>query len=121
VTNIETIRSFISAWSRLDSYELSDYFTEDGSYHNMPMSPIVGKENVRTFIKNFSANWTETDWQILNIVEEENIVFCERIDMTKSTQGDVDLPCFGVFEMQDGKIHVWRDYFDLGTYTGAMS
>jgi len=26
-----------------------------------------------------------------------------------------------VYEMQDGKIKVWRDYFDLATYTGAFS
>jgi limonene-1,2-epoxide hydrolase len=32
----------------------------------------------------------------------------------------VDLPCAGVFEMQGGKIKVWRDYFDLGTYVKAM-
>jgi limonene-1,2-epoxide hydrolase len=33
----------------------------------------------------------------------------------------VDLPCCGVFEMTDGKIRVWRDYFDLGTYTRAAA
>ena len=33
----------------------------------------------------------------------------------------VDLPCCGVFEMQDGKIKVWRDYFDMGTYVQALS
>jgi len=33
----------------------------------------------------------------------------------------VDLPCVGVFEMRDGKIAVWRDYFDLGTYQRAMA
>ena len=121
MTNIEIIRRFVSAWSRLDPDELSDYFEEEGSYHNMPMQPIVGKENVRAFIEGFSSSWTETEWHILNIVEEDNTVYCERIDKTKSTQGDVDLPCFGVFEMSNGKIRVWRDYFDLGTYTGAMS
>ncbi|MFK7977136.1 MAG: limonene-1,2-epoxide hydrolase family protein [Halioglobus sp.] len=121
MTNIETIQSFVSAWSRLDSGELSEYFTEDGTYHNMPAQPISGKENVRAFIEAFSASWTETHWEILNIVEEAGTVFCERIDRTKSTQGNVDLPCFGVFEMENGKIKVWRDYFDLATYTGAMS
>ena len=70
MTNIEVIRSFVSAWSRLDPNELSEYFSEDGSYHNMPMGPIVGKENIKAFIENFSSSWTETEWQILNIVEE---------------------------------------------------
>ncbi|MCH9784975.1 MAG: limonene-1,2-epoxide hydrolase, partial [Gammaproteobacteria bacterium] len=34
---------------------------------------------------------------------------------------DVDLPCCGVFLMEDGKIKLWRDYFDMGTYVSAMS
>jgi hypothetical protein len=33
----------------------------------------------------------------------------------------VDLPCTGVFEMENGKIKVWRDYFDLTTYIKGMS
>lgn len=33
----------------------------------------------------------------------------------------VDLPCLGVFEMEDGKIKVWRDYFDMATFAGGMS
>ena len=121
MNNIETIKNFIDAWSRLDPSELADFFTDEGSYHNMPMQAVVGKENVKTFIGNFLANWTQTQWEILNIVEQGDTVYCERIDKTKTTQGDVDLPCFGVFEMEGGKIRVWRDYFDLGTFTRAMS
>ena len=33
----------------------------------------------------------------------------------------VELPCCGVFEMQAGKIKVWRDYFDLDTYMKAVA
>ena len=32
----------------------------------------------------------------------------------------VNPPCCGVFEMQDGRIKVWRDYFDIGTYVAAL-
>ncbi|MEC7368353.1 MAG: limonene-1,2-epoxide hydrolase family protein [Pseudomonadota bacterium] len=42
------------------------------------------------------------------------------MDRTKTQRGNVDLPCFGVFEMEGGKIKVWRDYFDLGTFMKAM-
>lgn len=119
--NIEVIRSFVAAWSRLDASELAGYFTESGAYHNMPMQPIVGKENVEEFIKNFIAPWTETQWEIISIVSQGDTVFCERLDKTKSSAGDVDLPCCGVFEMENGKISVWRDYFDMNTYVNAMS
>jgi limonene-1,2-epoxide hydrolase len=45
----------------------------------------------------------------------------ERVDHTRAGEKSVALPCLGVFEMQDGKIRVWRDYFDLGTYLRALA
>ena len=48
------------------------------------------------------------------------LIATERVDRTKTTAGDVDLPCVGVFEMENGRIKVWRDYFDMATYTNAM-
>ena len=50
-----------------------------------------------------------------------DVVVAERLDRTKAGDKSVDLPCAGVFEMENGKIKVWRDYFDLGTYLKAMS
>jgi len=44
----------------------------------------------------------------------------ERIDITIVNGKEITLPCLGVFEMQDGKIIEWRDYFDLATYTNAL-
>jgi len=120
-SNSDIIREFVATWSRLDPAELATYFTEDGCYHNMPIDPIVGREAVQAFITGFSATWTETDWEILNLVEAGDLVFCERVDRTRTTKGNVDLPCVGVFEMQEGKIRLWRDYFDFNTYSGAMS
>jgi limonene-1,2-epoxide hydrolase len=29
----------------------------------------------------------------------------------------VELPVASVFEVRDGKIAAWRDYFDMGTWT----
>lgn len=120
MSNLKTIEDFVAAWSRLDAEELSEYFADDGVYHNIPIQPVAGKTSVKGFIENFIATWTATDWEILNITEADGVVFCERIDRTKTTQGDVDLPCFGVFEMENSKIKVWRDYFDLATFTQAM-
>ena len=119
--NIAIIREFIEAWSTLDADQLADYFTEDGTYFNIPTQPVTGRDNVRQFIAGFLATWTATQWDILNIIGEGDVVFAERLDRTTTTQGNVDLPCVGVFEMEAGKIKVWRDYFDLGTFMKAMS
>lgn len=118
--NVAVIREFIDAWSTLDADRLADYFTDDGTYYNMPAQPVTGRDNVRNFIRGFLSTWTETRWEIVNLLGEGDLVFAERLDRTKTTQGDVDLPCLGVFEMEGGKIKIWRDYFDLGTYMNAM-
>ena len=119
--NEQIVREFIQAWSRLDPEEISSYFTADGVYHNMPTGPVAGRENVNKMIAGFIRTWTATQWEIIHVASAGDVVFAERIDRTQAGDKTVDLPCTGVFEMQDGKIKVWRDYFDLGTYAKAMS
>lgn len=118
--NEQVIRDFIQAWSRLDPDELAAFFTEDGIYHNMPMGPVAGRAKVRGFIAGFAGGWTSTNWDILNVVSRGDVVIAERLDRSLVGGKAVNLPCCGVFEMQEGKIKVWRDYFDLGTYTAAV-
>jgi limonene-1,2-epoxide hydrolase len=115
--NVQIIKDFIAAWSNLQADELVEYFAEDGIYHNMPAQPVQGRENLTKFIGGFLASWTRTTWDTLNIMGEGNVVIAERLDRTEVGEIKVDLPCCGVFEMQDGKIKVWRDYFDMATFT----
>ncbi len=119
--NETVIREFLKAWSRLDPKELASYFTDDGIYHNMPLQPVQGREKIQGFIGGFISSWTKTDWEVVNIVAAGDLVIAERVDRTKAGDKSVDLPCVGVFELENGKIKVFRDYFDLGTYIKAMS
>ena len=119
--NVQIIKDFIAAWSNLDSDELVGYFSEDGIYYNMPTQPVQGKEQLKQFIRSFISNWTKTNWDTLNIIGEGDVVIAERLDRTEVGDIKVDLPCCGVFEMEEGKIKVWRDYFDMGTYTKPFS
>ena len=114
--NVQIIRGFVSAWSNLDAEELVSYFAEDGIYHNMPAQPVQGSENLKLFIGGFIAKWTNTTWELLNIEGSGNVVIAERLDKTEVGNIKIDLPCCGVFEMEDGKIKVWRDYFDMATF-----
>jgi len=118
--NERIVRDFIHAWSRLDADELAGFFTEDGVYHNMPMQPVRGRENVRKLIQGFLSTWTKTDWEIRSLLCAGNLVIAERVDRTKAGAKAVDLPCTGVFELEGGKIKEWRDYFDFATYQRAM-
>ena len=86
----------------------------------MPSGPVAGRENVQQFIAGFTVNWTATNWDIIHLVAEGDVVFCERLDRTKFAAGGVNLPCLRVFEMSAGKIKEWRDYFDLNTFMSAV-
>lgn len=119
--NAEIVREFIQVWSELDPDKLVSYFTPDGVYHNMPMGPVAGQDNLRKFISEFLSGWTATDWELLNLLESGDVVIAERMDRTQVGDKRVNLPCCGVFEMRDGKIAVWRDYFDMQTYVKALS
>jgi limonene-1,2-epoxide hydrolase len=119
--NERTIREFIEAWSRLDPKELAAYFADDGVYHNMPMGPVAGRANIEKLIRGFIAAWTETRWDLRNIVSSGDLVFAERVDRTRAGDKAVDLPCVGVFELEAGKIKLWRDYFDFATYQRGLA
>lgn len=116
-SNEAIIRNFIADWSSLSVDKIVNYFTQDGVYHNMMSPPVAGHENLRRFISGFIKNWTRTDWVIINILSADDIVVAERIDRTSIGERTIELPCCGVFEIQEGKIKIWRDYFDLATYS----
>lgn len=119
-TNEQVVRDFIAAWTRLDVEELVQYFCEDGVYHNMPMKPVTGHDALRPFISAFLKDWASTEWDVLSLASAGDTVFAERLDRTVVGGKPVNLPCCGVFEMRDGRIKVWRDYFDMGTYVAAL-
>ena len=43
------------------------------------------------------------------------VVFIERLDRHRLTDKWVELPVTGVFEVREGRIIYWRDYFDAAT------
>ena len=118
----QIIRDFCAAFANLDPDEVMSYFGPEPTYHNMPGPPAVGEAAVRATVEGFLGRWTKTDWQVVNIAVNGNVVFAERLDVTEEGDKHVDLPCNGVFELDDdGKITVWRDYFDAATYAKAMA
>ncbi len=118
--NERIVRDFIAAWSGLNVDVIVSYFAEDGVYHNMPTQPVKGHAALRQFIATFLKTWTKTEWDILTIVSEGDVVIAERLDRTVAMGKDIDLPCCGVFNLRNGKIGAWRDYFDMATYAKAL-
>jgi len=118
--NERIVTDFCNAWSRMDADELADYFTPDGIYHNIPMEPRQGREVIRENLKDLPKRVKEFRIEILHQVSSGNVVMNERIDYMVLEDRRVALPVAGIFELEDGKIKAWREYFDLGMLRGGQ-
>ena len=90
------------------------YFANDGEYTNIPMMTVRGPAGVREVLQPFFAPILENDFVILRRAASGPVVFLERLDRHRLAHGWRELPVNSVFEVHDGLITVWRDYFDLG-------
>lgn len=115
MTPTETVRAFIDAWNANDIDRVVTALHADIHYHNVPLEPIQGREAVRTYLKT-QARFDWVDWKLLAIAESGDTVLTERIDEFGVGGVHVKLPIMGAFEIRDGLIIAWRDYFDLAMY-----
>ena len=109
------IREFCASWPERSVDRFLDFFTEDAVYHNMPLEPVTGKNGIREVLNLFLPA-QEIQAEVVHLAARGNLVFTERIDRFRFGDKRVALPCAGVFEIRDGKIAAWRDYFDLATW-----
>ena len=116
----QLVADFCNAWKRRDIDELLTFLTEDAVYHNIPIDPVQGPDQIRNVLQMFVPMSNEIEFTIHKIASRDNVVFTERTDHFVVGEKSLDLPVAGVFEIRDGKIAAWRDYFDLNTFTSAL-
>lgn len=118
----ELVTEFCKLWSSPDPDKLASYFAEDAVYHNIPMEAVQGREAIRDFIAGFTAAFDGIDFRVHRQVSDGTVVMNERTDVMRSKDGkEIPLPVTGVFEVHDGRIAAWRDYFDMAAITSALS
>ena len=118
----QIVRDFCAAWSHADIDTIIDSFTDDAVYHNMPMDPMTSKEAIRGFIEPFMEPCTGVEWTVSFIAEDANgVVLTERVDAFMFCDKRIALPVMGTFELDNGKIARWRDYFDLRDFENQMA
>ncbi|HEX4432480.1 MAG TPA: limonene-1,2-epoxide hydrolase family protein [Frankiaceae bacterium] len=118
---LDTVNAFMKAAADRDYDTAVSYLTDDIEYQNMPIAAVVGKEAVRGTLDMLLANAEGSEWVVHREVESGNIVMNERTDRFLIGGTWMELPVAGVFELRDGKIFLWRDYFDLETIMKQMA
>jgi limonene-1,2-epoxide hydrolase len=100
--------------------DLVEYFAEDAVYHNIPVEPAVGREAILGLLNMFLTPVERVEFRMRNIVGTGDTVLTERVDVFVLPNATIELPVMGTFEVKDGKITAWRDYFDLNQYMSQL-
>ena len=123
----DIVRRFCDEWSTITDDGGMDrvlgYFTDDAVYHNMPVDPVQGPEQIKGTLQGFLAGVARVEFEVRHLVAQGDVVLTERIDWFHLPDGRaIGLPVMGTFELTgDGKIAAWRDYFDLNAFMTELA
>lgn len=111
----DVVEAFLQAFEAMDFERALSHLTDDIEYTNIPMGTVHGHAGVRQVLEPFFAPIRENEFVVLRRAHSGSTVFLERLDRHRLDHGWRELPVTGVFEVRDGRIAAWRDYFDLAT------
>ena len=122
---IEVVRRFCAAWSDgMEANDLAGFFTDEAVYQNIPLAPVTGRaniaNNIATFMRPGPPGIEGIEFRVINIAADGPVVMTERVDVFKLPDKSFELQVMGTFEVSDGKIKAWRDYFDMNQFTSRM-
>jgi limonene-1,2-epoxide hydrolase len=85
-----------------------------------PIGTVQGPAGIRAVLEPFFRPTRQNEFRVLRCAVAGPVVFLERLD--RHLYGDkwVELPVTGAFEVHDGLITYWRDYYDAATILSQL-
>jgi limonene-1,2-epoxide hydrolase len=120
MTPLETVETFIARINAMETDAALSLLAEDVVYDNVPMPTVHGREAARAFLGQLPYDAAE--WIVHAIAANGNMVLTERTDRFR-LPGDrwIAIRVMGAFDVSDGEIRSWRDYFDLAQFMAQMT
>lgn len=118
---LDVVRTFNAAMERKDFDNALKYVADNCEYVNGPMGTARGPAGVRAVLEPFFAPLLEQTFIIKREAVSGPVVFMERLDRHLMPTGWIELPVTGVYEVHDGRITLWHEYFDLATIQNQMA
>jgi limonene-1,2-epoxide hydrolase len=114
----ELVTRFLKAWEPVHGFRkaMPEYLSADVEYENVGMTNTRGLDDAIKTIEGFvqGLGFASMIVQMRSIASHGSTVLTERVDDLYDAHGRrlAGLRVMGVFEVHDGKITAWRDYFD---------
>jgi limonene-1,2-epoxide hydrolase len=112
----QVVNDFIAAIGAKDEAAAMACVAEDCYYDNVPIGDMSGKAKMAEFLAPVFGNAGQVEFEVVRQTASGNVVMNERVDKFLANGNQIALPVTGVFEVNDGLITFWRDYFDNGTF-----
>ena len=119
MTPSEVVREFCAAVGRKDLGAVEALLDEKVVYHNIGSEPAAGRDATLAAVKFQFDMFDPISFRIRNIAEDGDTVLTERVDEVTANGVMAPVPVMGTFEVRDGRIVQWRDYFDMAL-TGRL-
>lgn len=81
-------------------------------WHNVGLPKVRGHSNVGRFMATLAKPAFGFDVIVHNIAADGDVVLTERTDVLIWRRLRIEFWVCGTFELRDGRVAVWRDYFD---------
>lgn len=117
----DIVNEFMARIVRMDLDGACELVSDDIEYDNVPMGKVYGPEGIKGFLGPMVGSLDEVDWVIHRQTASDSMVLNERTDRFGKDGKWMELPVAGVFEVRDGRIALWRDYFDMTTMTDQLT
>lgn len=122
MSNSALVEDFIGQWEARSIDGILARMTSDARYVNIGLNEAVGQDAIRAALTPFLAAAKSVRWTIHHIAETaDGVVLTERTDVFELADRTISVPVMGVFELKDGLIRGWRDYFDLPGFQAQMA
>jgi limonene-1,2-epoxide hydrolase len=110
----QLVVDFCNLMVKRDAEMLRVFLADDAVYQNVGKPPFVGiGAIVHNLASQFAGFPDSYEYRMVNIAANRDVVMTERLDMIRNPQGVLyGVPVMGAFEVRDGKISRWTDYWD---------
>ncbi|GAB3003377.1 nuclear transport factor 2 family protein [Mycobacterium bourgelatii] len=108
----QVVLAELKAWERRDVDEIVGYFSADATWSD-PNGTFRGSDEIRKAVEGYVARMEHAEMEVVNIAAAGNVVLTERVDRFVYDGRNIAQPLMGAFEVADGKITAWRDYYNM--------
>lgn len=108
----EVVEAFLEALASAEVGRAADYLAQDVRYTNVGLPTIRGRSDVVAVLEGLDRPSASFEVYIHSIAAEAAVVLTERTDVISVGPVRAQFWVWGRFEVHDGRITVWRDYFD---------